>query len=391
MPPRPSADVWTRSPMVLRRPRVFEVAALVAIGLGVIVDAITTVTHALPHPLVRYAALVLICSGVALSRRHPWPGLAATLAAPLLAALLGADPLPTWTFTIFATFVVTLRGVPALPAGLAVGAADYAALAIHDAAGGWDDIGSVAVAFALAGAATGSAIRGHHRYWDELRRRTQDAVTTREAEAERRVAEERLRIARDLHDVLGHEVALVSMHLGAAEVHLPAGADVARADLTAARTRVQSVLRETQHVLSALRIDGEEPGTAPVADYERITELVGSARDAGLDVDATVDPVPPGIPIPIGLTAYRIVQEALTNAGRHGTGTVSLRVTAEPGSITIEAVNVRKSPESSARRGYGLVGMRERVASVGGRLEVREEEQLFWVHAVLELDAEEVR
>jgi signal transduction histidine kinase len=372
--------------MVLRRPRVFEAAALGVIGLGVIVDAVSSVTHALPHPLARYAALVLVCSGVALSRRHPWPGLAVTLVGPLLAALLGADPLPTWTFTIFATFVVTLRGLPALPAGLVVGVADYAAIAIHDAASGWDNVGSIAVAFALAAAATGSAIRGHHRYWDELRKRTQDAVATREAEAERRVAEERLRIARDLHDVLGHEVALVGMHLGAAEVHLPAGADAARADLAAARTGVQSVLRETQHVLGALRIDGEEPGTSPVADYERITELVSSARAAGLDVDATVDPEPPDVPVPVGLAAYRVVQEALTNAQRHGTGTVSLRVTAGPGSITIEAVNVRRPPEGSARRGYGLVGMRERVASVGGRLEVKEDGQLFWVHAVLDLD-----
>jgi signal transduction histidine kinase len=377
--------------MVLRRPRVFEAVALVAIGLGVIVDAISSVTHALPHPLVRYAALVLVCLGVTASRRYPWPGLATTLAGPLLAALLGADPLPTWTFTIFATFVVTLRGLPALPAGLVAGAANYVAVTLHDAAGGWDDIASIAAAFALAAAATGSAIRGHHRYWDELRKRTQDAVATREAEAERRVAEERLRIARDLHDVLGHEVALVSMHLGAAEVHLPAGADAAHADLVAARAGVQSVLRETQHVLGALRIDGEELGTAPVADYERITELIDSARQAGLDVDATVDPCPPGMPVPVGLAAYRIVQEALTNAQRHGDGTVSLRVTADPGVVTIEAVNVRKPQQSPGRRGYGLVGMRERVASVGGQLEIREEGQLFWVHAVLDLDAEVVR
>ncbi|ADJ48950.1 two-component system histidine kinase [Amycolatopsis mediterranei S699] len=377
--------------MVLRRPRVFEAAALVAIGLGVIVDAVSSVTHALPHPLVRYAALVLVCLGVTASRRYPWPGLATTLAGPLLAALLGADPLPTWTFTIFATFVVTLRGVPALPAGLVTGVADYAAIAIHAAAGGWDDIGSIAVAFALAAAATGSAIRGHHRYWDELRKRTQDAVATREAEAERRVAEERVRIARDLHDVLGHEVALVSMHLGAAEVHLPEGAQAARADLAAARAGVQAVLRETQQVLAALRVSGDDPGTAPAADYGRITELVESARAAGLDVDAAVDTAPAGLPHTVGTAAYRIVQEALTNAQRHGDGTVSLRVAAEPGAVTIEAVNVSAPREAPSRRGYGLVGMRERAASVGGRLEVREEGQLFWIRAVLDLGAEGVR
>jgi len=391
MPPRSRADVWTRSPMVLRRPRVFEAVALVAIGLGVIVDAISSVTHALPHPLVRYAALVLVCLGVTASRRYPWPGLATTLAGPLLAALLGADPLPTWTFTIFATFVVTLRGVPALPAGLVAGAANYLAVTLHDAAAGWDDIASIAAAFSLAAAATGSAIRGHHQYWDELRKRTQDAVATREAEAERRVAEERVRIARDLHDVLGHEVALVSMHLGAAEVHLPDEAQDARTDLAAARAGVQAVLRETQLVLAALRVTGDEPGTAPAADYGRITELVESARAAGLDVDATVDPAPADLPHTVGTAAFRIVQEALTNAQRHGDGTVSLRVAAEPAAVTIEAVNVRDPREDSSRRGYGLVGMRERAASVGGRLEVREEGQLFWVRAVLDLDAEGVR
>ncbi|MEV7038418.1 histidine kinase [Amycolatopsis sp. NPDC051061] len=383
------ADVWERSPMVLRRPRVFDIAALVVIGLGVTVDAITS--PALPHPLVRYTALVLVCLGVAVSRRYPWPGLGLTLAGPLLAALLGADPLPNWTFAVFATFVVAVRGIPALPAGLATGAVNYLAITIHDAAGGWDNIGSIAVAFSLAAAATGSAIRGHHRYWDELRKRTQDAVTTREAEAERRVAEERVRIARDLHDALGHEVALVSMHLGAAEVHLPDGADVARADLAAARSGVQSVLRETQHVLSALRVDGEEPGTAPAADYGRITELVEASRAAGLDVDATVDPPPADLPHTVGTAAYRIVQEALTNAQRHGTGTLTLRVTADTDVLTVEAVNVRAPREESSRPGYGLVGMRERAASVGGRLEVREEGQLFWVRAVLDLDTEDNR
>ncbi|MER6790728.1 sensor histidine kinase, partial [Amycolatopsis mediterranei] len=111
----------------------------------------------------------------------------------------------------------------------------------------------------------------------------------------------------------------------------------------------------------------------------------------GLDVDAAVDTAPAGLPHTVGTAAYRIVQEALTNAQRHGDGTVSLRVAAEPGAVTIEAVNVSAPREAPSRRGYGLVGMRERAASVGGRLEVREEGQLFWIRAVLDLGAEGVR
>lgn len=374
------------SPLLLRRPRALDIAALVVMAIGVVVDAVTIPAE--PLPVVRYGALALLCAGAALVRWRPWPGLAVMATGPLVAALLGADPLPVWTFTIFGVFGAALRGVPALPAGLVVGAADYAALAIHDGQGWWDEMASVATALSLAAAAAGSAIRGHHRYRDEMRKRADEAMATREAEAERRVARERVRIARDLHDIVGHEVALISMHLGAAEVHLPPGADAAKADLEAARAGVQSVLRETQHVLGALRFGGDET-TAPAADYARIIQLVEASQAAGLDVEATVDPAPAGLPLTVGVAAYRIVQELLTNAQRHGTGTVSLRVAADGRAVTIEAVNVRADgPRGGSGGGHGLVGMRERAASVGGTLEVREEGRLFWLRAVLGTDGE---
>ncbi|MFF2330045.1 MULTISPECIES: sensor histidine kinase [unclassified Streptomyces] len=371
-------------PAPLRRPRIWEVTALTVLCIGVIVDALTIPWSGDPLGS-RYAALALFLGGVALARRHPWPGLVLIAGSPVLAAALDAEPLPYWSFVVFAAFLVALRGLPGLPVGLLTGLGNYTALSLAMGTGGWSQLGSIAAALCLAAAAAGSAIRQHSRYWDELCRRARDAVVTREAVAERRVAEERLRIARDLHDGMGHEIAVINMHLGAAEVHLPAGAqgDAARTDLAAARAGVQGVLRETQNLLGALRLGGD--GT-PVADYRGIPALIESARAAGLAVDAEIAPVPEGLPLTVGAAAYRIMQEALTNARRHGSGGVSVRVGQTDGVVIVETVNVRAESEgrqSQAGSGFGLVGMRERAESVGGSLQAAAEGRLFKLRAVL--------
>ncbi len=168
-------------------------------------------------------------AGIVLARWRPWPGLVLVAAAPLVSSLCQWDPIAAWNLAVFSTFLLTLRVLPGLQAGLLVGVGNVVAVAL--ATGGvslQDPTASIAGMAAVAAAGAGSAIRGHRRYWSELEERTRQALETREAEARGRVAQERLRIARDLHDSVGHEVALVSMHLGALEVHLPPGADVAK-------------------------------------------------------------------------------------------------------------------------------------------------------------------
>ncbi len=394
-------DVGTappRTPMVFRRPRLIETAVLVVIGVIVAVDAITAangpVAQQLGASVLRgwvpgaYLALAVSVGGIVLARWRPWPGLVLIAAAPVVSALLQWDPIATWNLAVFATFWLTLRVLPGLPTALLVGAANFTAAAL--ATGGFSlqvPTASIAAMAAVAAAGAGSAVRGHRRYWEALEGRARAAVATREAEAQRRVAQERVRIARDLHDVVGHEVALVSLHLGALEVHLPAQAEAARDDLVGARRGLQAVLAGTQELLHVLRSGQDDESTAPAAGYDRIDDLVTAARAAGLQVEASVGQLVGPLSPAVSAAAYRIVQEALTNAHKHGTGAVSLTVGADATAVTVEAVNVRRPAAGGSGTGYGLVGMRERAESVGGWIDTKADDTLFWLWAQLPVDA----
>jgi signal transduction histidine kinase len=385
-------DPWSRGPKWFRRTRGIEIAMIVVIALAAGVESWRI---AYDHEALGggYIDLLVTLAGVALAWYRPWPGIILMACGPLVAMILGWDPLVPWTMTVFATFVFTLRGLPGLPVGVLVAAANFSAVAVYTGIGVANVYAAVSAISALAAAAAGSAIRGHRQYWDELEKRTQDAVSNRELEVEHRVAEERLRIARDLHDVVGHEVAVISMHLGAAEIHLPVGADASRDDLAAARVGVQSVLRETQSILAVLRVGAEDDSLTPAAGYAGIVDLVETFRSAGLVVDADIDHAPSGLSPNISTAAYRIAQEALTNAQRYGTGSVGLRVEVDAGSVTVEARNPTRGAGTGPDRtgsGYGLVGMRERAASANGRLDIDIADGVFRVRAILGPDATEI-
>lgn len=390
-----------RTPGVFRRPWLIETAVLIVIGIIIGVDLLTIGTVGTPDEMVTgwepggYIALAVSVAGIVLAWRHPWPGLVLVAAAPLVSAMLGWDPIAMWNLAVFATLWLTLRVLPGLPAGLLTGATNLAATVwAHGGFSLQEPTPSIAAIAAISGAAIGSAIRGHRRYWAELEARTREALGTREAEAQRRVALERVRIARDLHDVVGHEVALVSMHLGAAEVHLPADADATRADLAAVRTGVQAVLAGTQQILRVLRAGTDDDTTGPAAGYEHVADLVESARAAGLEVEATIGEPAGPLTAAVSAAAYRIVQEALTNAQKYGTGAVSLKVAVDDEAVKVEAVNVCKplTPgDEPVRSGYGLVGMAERAASVGGWIDTRSDDTLFWLWAHLPVDGGDKR
>ena len=372
-----------------RGPRILEITTLVVIGLAVAVELFTIARAG--HPAGGYVALTLTTAGVAVGYRHRHLGLVVVAAGPLSAAALGWDPIAEWSIACFAAFVFTLRGLSGLQAGLVVGSANLAAagLAAGTVAISTNPGASIACFTALVAAAAGSAIRGHRQYWFELEQRTREAIATREAAVNRSVAEERLRIARDLHDSVGHQIAVVSMHLGSAEVHLPAGADAARGDIVSARAGVQAVLRETQQILRVLRVGGDAESLAPTPEHGRIPALVDSYRSAGLQIEASLSDLSRRLAPNVSAAAFRIVQEALTNAQRHGTGAVSLRMNiTDDGVVTIEVVNVRRPGPAPTGTGHGLVGMRERATSAGGSLEVRADNGLFWIRADLPATAE---
>lgn len=206
----------------------------------------------------------------------------------------------------------------------------------------------------------------------------------REVEHERRVAaaEERTRISRELHDSAGHAINVILMQAGAARLLYerdPAGARQAIATVEQVARRT---IDEIDTLVRALR-DGDRDDPPP-ADPTAIEELVERHRAGGLAVSTVVHGPRRALPHSVAWAAYRIVQEALTNAARHGAGSADLAVRFEPAALDIAVTNpLRHGNGSAARGGHGIVGMRERASLLGGRLEAGPRDGSFRLHARL--------
>ncbi|MQA34083.1 sensor histidine kinase [Modestobacter roseus] len=379
-----------RPPLWMRHPRLLEFGAPVLIGATIVAGLVTVPFD--EHGPGGLTALLISTAGVVLGHRWPQAGLGLLAAGPLVAHAAGAEPLLMWQIAVFGTFLLTLRGLSGLLSGPVVGIANLLAVGLAAGTfGAGDPIAWIAGAAALAAAATGSAIRGQREYWAALQGRTHEAVAGRDAAVARSVAEERLRIARDLHDTLGHEIAVVSMHLGAAEVQLPASAVPAREHLAAARGSVKSLLAETQEILRVLHTGTDGATPSPVASHRDIPDLVEKVRDAGLEVDAVLGDLSRELSPQTSAAAYRITQEALTNAQRYGRGRVRLTVDVVGPAVTVEAVNDVGPQSDVDRAGQGLIGMRERASAAGGRLDVTADGGRFLVRAELPVVVEGAR
>lgn len=324
----------------------------------------------------------------------PWTALGLATVAPVLGGLSGWSPIVAWSCAVLLLFAVSSREGHPVRAAAIVAPGVVIGTLLAPGEGGAVPTALGALISVVAAAAIGSGLRVQHQYRASLEQRAADAVATRELEAERRVAEERVRIARDLHDVIGHEIAVVSMQLGVAEVTLPAEADEARRALDAARDGVRNVLTETQHVLTVLRstsrrgdrADLDDP-TAPAPGLERLAGLITSYEQIGLDVDARLGDVGP-VSVPIGVTVYRVLQESLTNAHRHGEGRTTVTLARTGDDLVLEVRNTRRrtpadDPVTGRTGGLGLVGMRERVAAVGGSVQAAPDGVLFVVRVHL--------
>ncbi|WOX13178.1 sensor histidine kinase [Streptomyces sp. N50] len=197
------------------------------------------------------------------------------------------------------------------------------------------------------------------------------------AETRRAVVEERARIAREVHDVVAHTLSVMVVQAGAADDVFTARPEQAREAVRAIETGARSALGELRLLLRAFGPDvGHEEGAEqrdPGPSLARLDELAGSVRATGLAVELHCEGALDGLPAAVGLTAYRIVQEALTNTLRHAVGAdeVSVRVTAGVECVEVTVVDNGRAPQgrsAAAGAGRGLVGMKERVRLVGGSL-----------------------
>ncbi|WP_096212354.1 sensor histidine kinase [Streptomyces sp. 2323.1] len=270
----------------------------------------------------------------------------------------------------------------ALVAGLAAPLLDYARWPHYYGSGGTNAtvIVFLAIPFALAWV-LGDSVRTRRAYYAQLEERAAQLEKERDAQAKVAVAAERARIARELHDVVAHNVSVMVVQADGAAYVLDAAPEQCEKALETISGTGRQALAEMRRLLGVLRTGepGENSGDrAPQPDVGRLDDLIEQVRGAGLPVDFTVQGAPRPLSSGVELTAYRIVQEALTNTRKHGGPDVSARVRLVYGSDALDLL-VEDDGRGAQREvheqggadglGHGMIGMRERVGMVGGRLD----------------------
>ncbi|GAB3249529.1 histidine kinase [Kineosporia babensis] len=375
-------------PLWIRRPELVHRLAYTAAGLSFTGQLVATAIRDWDGQV---ALSVLVAGiGVALSGRRPWAGLALVSAASFAVTAVGNDPLSVWMMAVFVLISVTFRGLPVLPATALVAAFFLGAFMTVGGFRGGPVVGSAALFSAIAGGAVGAALRAHREQWWMLQERTARALAARELEGSRRVIEERLRIARDLHDVVGHQVAMLSMNLGIAEIGLAPDAAGPRQALVQARSNARTVIAETQRILTLLRQEDDPEALRPTPSLQGLDGLIVSYQSLGLRVDYDVSVPDDQVEPSVGVTVFRVVQEALTNAYRHGEGAAKVSVRERDGRLRVTVAN-RAGRSDTAEGGWGLVGMRERVESAHGRLSITRDDGWFRVEAEFGVLAEALK
>lgn len=206
---------------------------------------------------------------------------------------------------------------------------------------------------------------------DASRRRRLEALAEQQRLATRAVTDERLRIARELHDVVAHSMSVIAVQAGTGRVVIDDDVDHARRALESIEETSRQALDEMRRLLGVLRANGDDRAKlAPLPTLDDLDRLVADAVEGGTPVDVVVEGDPRLAPPGIQLAAYRVVQEALTNVRRHAPGAAAhLRVMFEAEQLVVQVENRLAGTEASAGHGHGLVGMRERASLYGGTLE----------------------
>jgi signal transduction histidine kinase len=346
--------------------------------IALVILTVTLITTSVPGPLpdgVSLLVAVLACGVLLLRRRRPYTVLvAATITAEVYFArnhglggtLLLAAPL----FALYTVAELSDRRRTLLIGGLVVAAVGI----VHTFGVPSKQLGPENLALAALGAvavAAGTAARHRRAYLAEVLRRAEDAERDRDAETRRRLTEERLRIARDLHDSVGHHLALINVQAGVTGHLLTGESAQVRDTLAQIRQSSRAALDELRESVGLLRQPGDHTAPRdPAAGLAALDGLLAAYRRNGLRITAHVDEPRTALAWAADHTAYRVVQEALTNVCKHaGPVDVALTVRHEPDAVTVVVDNDGPPADPvPAAPAHGIVGMRERVAAVGGSL-----------------------
>jgi signal transduction histidine kinase len=368
------ANAWR---WLMAQQQLLLMSAITAMVLFTVVTVPAEIRHALSSDqLLIWSVCVVVYAALVVHRRFPL-GTVAVAAIGSVVLLANGMVYPLTLPALFCALYWVALGASqrkTLTVGVTVKAALLtASLITHPGITGF-----VVLLWAALAVTTGFAARSHHAYVAEADERARRAEQAREEEANRRVAEERLRIARELHDAVGHHVALINVQAGALACLID------DEDRSQARESVAHIQRASEEALEDLRLTvgllrgpGTEPAeparpAEPVPGLDQLEELICSFAGAGLRVTREVTGQARPLPEAVELTAYRVIQESLTNTRKHaGCDTAVVRLGYAPGALRLAVEDDGKAATRRGRRvtdGHGIVGMRERVAALGGRL-----------------------
>jgi signal transduction histidine kinase len=368
--------------MEATRVRIVDVAVAAVVAAGLVVAMARMEGDAGDRPFDALAGVLVVVAGgvLALHRRAPMVMLAVSTSAVALYGLRDYSGGAVYLTVIVAIYVVSVARGPSrawLPAALSA-----AVLIVTTFEGSARIEILLWVSWAAGALLLGGSVVSRRAERASMEERARHLAETREEEARRRVAEERVRIARDLHDSVAHSMASISVQAGVGAHVLDERPEDARAALLAIKRASGDALTELRATLGMLRSSDAAP-REPGAGLDRLPALVTTSRAAGLPVDVVIEGEARQLPPAVDTAAFRIVQESLTNVIRHaGPARATVAVRHRDDGVEIEVTDDGRGAVDDGRGvvdergaatgeggGHGLAGMRERVALLGGELD----------------------
>jgi signal transduction histidine kinase len=361
--------------VTIPRPRRFDLA--LAAALGVVIELELALSSVRDTPLLPALLLgAVFAPAMAWRSTAPLAALGATAAAAATLAVVGTPPEELASTSILVAVLSFAIGAHLRRRRAQAGLVGVGVLvAVVTALGPNPTVGDVIFPVVLFSGCwgLGRVGRGRARLTAELQARTEQLERERVERERDAVARERVRIARELHDVVAHSVSVMVVQAGAARSVLDRDPDASVRALGAVEATGREALTEMRRLLGILRPAGEDAEHSPQPSLDRLGALIARSRDAGLDVELHVEGRAGSLAPGVDLTAFRLVQEGLTNALKHGgRGRARVVLRWSPEVLEVEVAN-RVGADGPAAHGLasggqGLIGMRERVALCGGEL-----------------------